>query len=204
MVGPHPLDGHPPSKTYQKEVYYRLAIWQLELSHKIKTSWSAMDGQPPSPGWSPTIPRMVTHPPSKIYQKEKYFRLEIWHVDLAQKNKTRWSTMDFSATIPRIVTHHPSQGWSPIIPRMVTHHPKDGYPPSKIKTYHNEMYYRLGIWHIDLIHKIKIRWQLPWLVSCYPQDGPPPSHGWSLTIQNLPEGNVLQAWNLASILNSQN
>ena len=47
-----------------------------------------MDGQPPSQGWSPTIPRMVTHnskdghPPSKIFQKEEYYRLEIWHLDL--------------------------------------------------------------------------------------------------------------------------
>ena len=41
-------------------------------------------------------------------------------------------------------------------------------------------------------------------VSRYPQDGRPPSNGWSLTIQNIPEGNVLQAWNLASRLNSQN
>ena len=40
---------------------------------------------------------------------------------------------------------------------MVTHHPKDGHPPSKIEIYQNEMYYRLGIWHLDLIHKIKTR-----------------------------------------------
>ena len=48
-------------------------------------------------------------------------------------------------------------GWSATITRMVTHHPKDGHPPSKIKIYQNEMYYRLGIWHLDLIHKIKTR-----------------------------------------------
>ena len=42
------------------------------------------------------------------------------------------------------------------------------------------------------------------MVNHYPQDGHPPSHGWSLTIQNLPEGIVLQACNLASRLNSQN
>ena len=39
-------------------------------------------------GWSVTILRMVTHhakdghQPSKIYQKEEYYRLEIWHPDL--------------------------------------------------------------------------------------------------------------------------
>ena len=56
-------DGHPPSKTYQKEVYYRLEIWHMDLTHKIKTMLSAIDGQPPSPGGSPTIPRKVTHNP---------------------------------------------------------------------------------------------------------------------------------------------
>ena len=35
-------------------------------------------------------------------------------------------------------------------------------------------------------------------------DGQSPSPGWSPTIQNLPEGRVLQTWNLAHRLNSQN
>ena len=48
------------------------------------------------------------------------------------------------------------------------------------------------------------RWELPWMVNHYPQDGHPPYHGWSLIIKNLPEGIVLQTWNLASRLNSQN
>ena len=54
-----------------------------------------MNGQPQSPGWSPTIPRMVTHQskdghlPSKIYQKEEYYGLGIWHLDLIHKIKTR-------------------------------------------------------------------------------------------------------------------
>ena len=42
------------------------------------------------------------------------------------------------------------------------------------------------------------------MVSHYPKDGHPSSHGWSLPIQNLPERIVLQAWNLGSRLNSQN
>ena len=53
----------PPTKIYQKEVYYGLEIWHQDLTHKIKTRWSAMDGQSPSLGWSPTIPRIVTHHP---------------------------------------------------------------------------------------------------------------------------------------------
>ena len=60
MVSHHP-QGHPKSKIYQKELYYRLNICQLDFAHKIKTRWSAMDGQPPSLGWSSSIPRVVIH-----------------------------------------------------------------------------------------------------------------------------------------------
>ena len=59
----HPEDGHPPFEIYQKDLYYRLEIWHLDLTHKIKTRLNAIDGQPPSPGWSQTIPRMVTNHP---------------------------------------------------------------------------------------------------------------------------------------------
>ena len=46
-------------------MYYRLKIWHLDLTHKIKTRWSA-GWSAPSPGWSPTIQRMVTsHQPCK-------------------------------------------------------------------------------------------------------------------------------------------
>ena len=39
MVNHHPKDGHPPSKIeiYQKEEYYKLEIWHLDLTHKIET-----------------------------------------------------------------------------------------------------------------------------------------------------------------------
>ena len=63
MVNHHPEDGHPPSKIYQKELYYRLEIWHLDLTHKIKTRLNAIDGHPTFQGWSPTIPRKVTHNP---------------------------------------------------------------------------------------------------------------------------------------------
>ena len=48
----------------------------------------------------------------------------------------------------------PSPERSPTITRMVTHHPEDGHPPSKI--FQKEVYYRLGIWHLDSTHKIKV------------------------------------------------
>ena len=37
-----------------------------------------MDGEPPSLGWS-----------FKIHQKEAYYKLKIWHMDLTHKIKTR-------------------------------------------------------------------------------------------------------------------
>ena len=40
-----------------------------QQTDKIKTRWSAIDGQPPSPGWSPTIPRMDTHHPNSSIRK---------------------------------------------------------------------------------------------------------------------------------------
>ena len=38
---------------------------------------------------------------------------------------------------------------------MVIHPPEDGNQPSKINQ--KELFYRLGIWQLDLIHRIKIR-----------------------------------------------
>ena len=37
------MDGHPPSKIFQREMYYRLEIWHRDLYHKIETRRSAMD-----------------------------------------------------------------------------------------------------------------------------------------------------------------
>ena len=53
------------------------------------------------------------------------------------------------------------------------------------KIYQKEVYFRLGIWHLLLIFKIKTRWQLPGMVSHHHQDGHPPSQGWTSTIQNF-------------------
>ena len=81
------MDGHPPYKIYQKEVYYRCGIWHLDLTHKIKTGNIYQR-------WSATILWMVRNhpkdgfPPYKIYQVV-YNRLEIRHLDLTHKIKTR-------------------------------------------------------------------------------------------------------------------
>ena len=41
-----------------------------------------------------------------------------------------------------------SLGGQPTHPRMVTNQPKDGHPKK-------EMYYRFGIWHLHITHKLK-------------------------------------------------
>ena len=73
-------------KSTGMKVYFRLGIWHINLTHKIRSRWSAMDGHPPSPVWSPTIPRMVTH-----------------H---SKSTRRHWSVMDGQP---------PSPGWSPTI-----------------------------------------------------------------------------------------
>ena len=83
----------------------------------------------------------------------------------------------------------------PLPTRMVTHHNIDG--PSFSKIYQKELYYKLGIWHLNLTHKNKTSW----MVSHHHQDGHPPSKGWLPTIQNLTEGSVLQTCYLAHRLN---
>ena len=74
MVTNHSKDGHQPSKIYQKDEFYKLAIWHLDITHKINTRSSVV--------WSATIPRMDSHhpmeghPQSKIRQKEVFYYLQ--------------------------------------------------------------------------------------------------------------------------------
>ena len=64
------MDNHPPSLggsptnprmvTHQKEVYYRLKIWQLHFTHKTDTR-HAMEGHIPFRGGKPVNHGMVTY-----------------------------------------------------------------------------------------------------------------------------------------------
>ena len=77
--------------THQKEVYYRLRISNLDLTHKTKARWKppwmvtyySKGGHPPTKGWSPTNPRMVTH------QKELLYTLGNRHIDITHQTKAR-------------------------------------------------------------------------------------------------------------------
>ena len=86
--------------------------------------------------WSPTNPRRVTHqlkdghPPEGGMQQTCNLALRLNSQDLDQVTTAR--------------NGHPSpQGWSPTNPMMD--------PLQK------EVHYRLGIWHLDLTHKMKTR-----------------------------------------------
>ena len=65
------------------------------------------------------------HQPSKIYQKDVYHRLRIWHLDLTNKIKTSFQSM---ITHLSLDGHTSSLEWSPILQYIVTHFPKDYQP----------------------------------------------------------------------------
>ena len=67
-------------------------------------------------GWSPEIPRRVTHQPKDSHPpEERVLLLRIWHLHFTYKTNTRWQ-------LPRMVTYHPYIG---------PHPPKDGHPPEE-------------------------------------------------------------------------
>ena len=111
-----------------------------------------MDGQPLSTGWPPN-----SHGWSVTLQNLTegiVYMLGRWQLDWTNKIKTSHHHQ---------VCHPPSKGWLPAIQNLT-----EG---SVLQT-----------WNLahKLIHKIKTRRQLPWLVSYHPLEGHPPSqgHGW--------------------------
>ena len=69
--------------THQKEVYYRHGIWHLNLT-KLTKRKPGVNFQ----GWSPTIPRMVTHQPNDGHPTEGSV-LQTWYLALKLKLKTK-------------------------------------------------------------------------------------------------------------------
>ena len=109
---------------------------------------TAMNDHLPSLGWSPTNPRMVTN------QKEVYYKLGIWHLDLTHKKK--------AIQLPWMVTYHPKD---------VHPQPKDGHPPeeSVVQT-----------WNLAIRFNSQNESQVStWMVTYHPYDGHPPTQGWS-------------------------
>ena len=111
----HPKEGHPSS-----------IVWSpsFQLPKSIRRKCIAMDGQPPTPGCSPTITRMITHQPQDAHQPLEF--------------GTKTHKVKTSRQLPCMVTHLPKEGHQPskgqslAFPRMVTNHPLDGHPSSKI------------------------------------------------------------------------
>ena len=109
---------------------------------------TAMNDHLPSLGWSPTNPRMVNN------QKEVYYKLGIWHLDLTHKKK--------AIQLPWMVTYHPKD---------VHPQPKDGHPPeeSVVQT-----------WNLAIRFNSQNESQVStWMVTYHPYDGHPPTQGWS-------------------------
>ena len=61
-----------------------------------------MDGHLPTLGWSPTnLRRFTTSPRMVTHQKEMYYKLQIWYLNITYKTTTRLH-------LPcRMVTHQP-------------------------------------------------------------------------------------------------
>ena len=98
-----PKDGHPPEGNVLQTSNWALKHY-LQNYHQVTT---AMHSHLLSLWWSPTNPRMVTH------QKEVYYRLKIWQLNLTHRKTSSDSC----------------HGWSPTILRRVTRQPWDGHPP---------------------------------------------------------------------------
>ena len=77
---------------FAPEGSFRLWIWHLDITHKMKTGCQL----PWMISYQVTITSMVPHhpkdghSPSKICQKKMYYRFRILYIDLTHKIKTRW------------------------------------------------------------------------------------------------------------------
>ena len=117
MVTHQPKDGY-----CQKEVYSRLGIWHLDLTHKTNTRFNCHRWPILSLGWSHTNSKMVTHHTKYVQQQAQFFK--------------GWSpTFQWLVTHLPKEGHPPSQGWSITIPRIWCcsqdgHPPTVGWPPT--------------------------------------------------------------------------
>ena len=158
LVTYHPLDGHPLTLGWSPT--RRKCTTDLEFG--TYTLLSKLTPGDNCQGWSPTIPRMVTHQPKDGHPTEACM--------LQTRNLTlRLISQNYDKVTTARNGHLPSLEWSPTNPRMVT--------------LHKEVYYRLEILHLDLTHKNKTSWQLPGRVTYHPGDGHPPTQAWSLKIR---------------------
>ena len=217
--------------TLQKEVYYRLVIWHQHFNRKTNTRWQLpwmiiyhpSEGHPSTQRWSPTNPRMVTH------QKEVYYRLGMCIYTFLSKLTLVDNCHGWSPTIHRMVPHRPKDGhpltwrWSPTrrkctrqgichldlthktktrwqLQWMVIHNPWEGHPPTQGWSPTR----RKCTKDFEFCNYTS-------LTKLTPGDN---CHGWSHTMprrvsrqpkdDHPPEGSILQTWNLALKLYSQN
>ena len=77
MVTYHLKDGHPQPKDGHPSEGSVLETWNLAPRLKLKKITPGDNCH----GWSPTMPRMVTHQP-----EDDHYRLGIWYLDLNSQN----------------------------------------------------------------------------------------------------------------------
>ena len=94
---------------YENVIWYIVKLQSKSIPVQVKRTRSWLCFPPVTTRRTTRTRTTRTRTLTKIYQKEVYFRLGIWNIDLTHKIMT-----------------------SPTIPGMVTHHPKVGYPPSQV------------------------------------------------------------------------
>ena len=126
-----------------------------------------MDGHPPSPGWSPTIPRMVTQMPMDGHQPFQVWSPKFQQMATHHSKDSHPPSLGWSPTTHRMLTHHPLGGhiqfpsttaWLFTIPMMVTHFPSS---PTNIKmvSHNSKNYHLLYPWRSTTILPIAIHHQ---------------------------------------------
>ena len=152
------------------------------IGHLPSLEWS-----PPTQGWSPMDPRLFDIATLGLHLGLSA-KLKIWQVPTCKMEPQSTNSINYCHTrlhlgfsaklrIWQVPTckMEPQSGiiiWQNHLTPSPTHTAKlflwilCGVPT--LVWISIEVYYRLGSWHLDLTHKTKTRWQLPWMVTCHP------------------------------------
>ena len=129
------------SSPSEQQTFTKCGTWypgsqtHLVVRTSVKVT-TAMDDHPPSPRWSPTIPRMLRHNPKYIHPHVQCWSPSFKRTVTHHPKDGHPPSQGWLPTIHRMITQHtkdghaPFPGWLPTIPSRVTHNLKDGYPPS--------------------------------------------------------------------------
>ena len=151
------------------------------------------NGYPPSPGLSPTMPRMVTHDPMNCHPpfpgcSPTLPRMAFHHSLDGRLSSPRFSTAIIRTGIRRMINYYPHDGqWSTTILSMATHHQhsQDGHSPYTGCSAPSQ-----GL--SSSIPRMVNATSIHMMVTHHSQDRQPPTVGWSTPISRM----VNQKWSL--------